>query len=245
MQSTPGGESSRQPSNDPAAGLVPAPKVKICGVTDPADAELSVELGAWAIGMIFYERSPRSCSLEQAGVICASLRRRSELCGVFVNAPLPRIVQVAEELGLTLLQLHGDEGPSFCSEVARRTGARIIKAAQVSGTADIQDLERFHTDFHLLDARSAAKGREGLRGGTGETFDWGLVAARRSKVPLILSGGLTSGNVGEAIAVTRPFAVDSASGTESSPGHKDPERLRELFQAVAMTAEPAPVGAPQ
>ncbi len=82
----PGGESARQPSDDLAAGLVPAPKVKICGITDPADAELSVELGAWAIGMIFYEGSPRSCSMEQAGVICAALRRRAELCGVFVNA---------------------------------------------------------------------------------------------------------------------------------------------------------------
>jgi phosphoribosylanthranilate isomerase len=162
-----------------------------------------------------------------------------------VNAPLPRIVQVADELGLTLLQLHGDEGPSFCSEAARRSGARIIKAAQVSGASDIQDLGRFHTDFHLLDARSAAKGREGMRGGTGETFDWSLVAARRSRVPLILSGGLTGENVGEAIAATHPFAVDSASGTELSPGHKDPERLRELFEAVRLTGQAAPAGAPQ
>jgi len=244
MQPTPAGESSRQPSDEIAAASAPATKVKICGITDPADAQLAVELGAWAIGMIFYEGSPRSCSLEQAGVICAAQRRRAELCGVFVNATLPRIVEISEELGLTLLQLHGDEGPAFCSEAARRTGARIVKAEQVSGPSDIQDLERFHTDFHLLDARSAAKGREGLRGGTGESFDWGLVAARRSRVPLILSGGLTSENVAEAIAVTRPFAVDSASGTEASPGHKDPARLRELFDAVAATAEPAPAGAP-
>ncbi len=230
----------------PVAAPAPSPatRVKICGITGLSDAELSLELGAWALGMIFYDASPRACSLEQAGVICAALRRRVELCGVFVNAPLGHIVQVCEDVGLSMLQLHGDEGPAFCSELARRTGARIIKAAQVSGPEDIQDLERFHVDFHLLDARSSATGREGLRGGTGESFDWDLVAARRSKVPLILSGGLSAENVGRAIAVTHPYAVDNASGTESAPGHKDPEKLRGLFQAVsAADALAAPAGA--
>ncbi len=143
-----------------------------------------------------------------------------------------------------MLQLHGDEGPSFCAEAARRTGARIIKAAQVSGAGDVRDLERFHVDFHLLDARSAADSRRGMRGGTGETFDWELVAARRSKVPLILSGGLDAENVAEAIAATRPYAVDSASGTESAPGHKDPRRLRALFDAVRSRASPPSTSAP-
>ena len=168
MSTTPDG-------HDPAGAPAPAPgtRVKICGITGLADAELSLGLGAWALGMIFYDASPRSCSLEQAGVVCAALRRRVELCGVFVNAPLPRVVQVVEDVGLSMVQLHGDEGPSFCSEVARRTGARIIKATQVAGSEDIQDLERFHVDFHLLDARSSATGREGLRGGTGERLRLG------------------------------------------------------------------------
>jgi len=219
--------------------------VKICGITNLPDAELAVELGAWALGMIFYEGSPRQCSPAEAQAIAATLRRRVELCGVFVNAPLERIVRDCEEIGLSLIQLHGDEGPSFCAEVARRTGARIIKAAQVSGSGDVQDLERFHVDFHLLDARSKAVERQGMRGGTGETFDWELVRARRSQVPLILSGGLTEENVGEAIAVVSPYAVDSASGTESAPGHKDPERLRAFFRAVEQTrAEHATVGQP-
>ncbi len=167
-------------------------QVKICGLTRLADAELAVELGAWAIGMVFYEPSPRRCSLAEAQAMAAVLRRKVELCGVFVNAPMEEIVEVSEQVGLSLLQLHGDEGPSFCAEAARRTGARTIKALQVSGMADIQDASRFHTDFHLLDARSTVPGREGLRGGTGETFDWTLLAGRRSKVPLILSGGLGS-----------------------------------------------------
>jgi phosphoribosylanthranilate isomerase len=239
MSSTHEGQDPAQP---PAESVPPAPRVKICGITSLQDAELSVELGAWAIGLNFYDASPRSCSLEQAGIICAALRRRVELCGVFVNAPLPRIVQVSEDLGLTLVQLHGDEGPSFCGEVARRTGARIIKAAQVSGSADIRDLERFHVDFHLLDARSRAKGRQGMRGGTGETFDWALVAARRSRVPLILSGGLTGENVARAVELTSPYAIDTASGTEFAPGHKDPAKLRALFDALA-PVPPAPAAA--
>ncbi|MHB8241171.1 MAG: phosphoribosylanthranilate isomerase [Solirubrobacteraceae bacterium] len=234
-----------QPSEIPPVAVQPSPqeaptKVKICGLTNLADAELAVGLGAWALGMIFFADSPRRCSTAQALEIVTAMRRRVELCGVFVNAPLETIVHDSEELGLTMVQLHGDEGPSFCAEVRRRTGARVIKAAQVAGSGDIRDLERFHVDFHLLDARSRAVARQGMRGGTGETFDWGLLRARRSNVPLILSGGLTGENVAEAISVTRPFAVDSASGTESAPGHKDPGKLRALFYAVRGTVEHDP-----
>ncbi|MGH2835206.1 MAG: phosphoribosylanthranilate isomerase [Solirubrobacteraceae bacterium] len=221
--------------------LAETPKVKICGVTQLKDAELAVELGAWAIGMVLYERSPRRCSLQEAESMAAALRRSVQLCGVFVNASMEEIVDVCERVPLTLLQLHGDEGPAFCSEAARRTGARVIKALQVSGIGDVRDAERFHTDFHLLDARSTAIGREELRGGTGESFDWSLLAARRSKTPLVLSGGLTAANVVEAIERVQPYAVDSASGTESSPGHKDPVKLRDFFVAVgSATATPAP-----
>ncbi len=207
-------------------------RVKICGVTNLEDAQLAVELGAWAVGMIFHGSSPRSCSQEHAAAIAGALRRRVKLCGVYVNAALETIESDADRLGLALVQLHGDEGPSFCTEVARRTGARVIKAAQVSDAGDVRAIERFHTDFHMLDARPRRAEHAGLRGGTGETFDWSLVAARRSKVPLILSGGLHAGNVGDAIAATRPYAIDTASGTESAPGHKDPERMRALFAAV-------------
>ena len=160
------------------------PRVKICGITNLDDAEMAVELGAWALGMIFFAGSPRSCSLAEAQRIAAVLRRRVELCGVFVNAPLEEVVHTSEDLGLSMLQLHGDEGPSFCAEATRRNGARVIKAAQVSGPGDVRDLERFHVDFHLLDARASAPERAGLRGGTGETFDWTLLGgsgARRSR----------------------------------------------------------------
>ncbi len=210
-----------------------SPRVKICGITNLADAELAAGLGAWALGMIFYEGSPRRCSVAEAGAIVAALRRRVELCGVFVNEPLDSVLRIADELELTMLQFHGDEGPSYCAEARRRTGARVIRAAQVSGPGDIRAIERFHVDFHLLDARPVKRAAQGLRGGTGETFDWGLIAGRRSAVPLILSGGLHAGNVAEAIETVRPFAVDCASGTEAAPGHKDPQRMRDFFAAVA------------
>jgi phosphoribosylanthranilate isomerase len=223
------------------------PRIKICGLTRVGDAELAVELGAWAIGMVFYEPSPRRCSIAEAQRIVASLRRRVELCGVFVNAPMEEMVQVSDELGLTMLQLHGDEGPALCGEVARRTGTRVIKAAQVASEGEIRDMERFHVDFHLLDARAPEPHRRELRGGTGETFDWSLLRARRSSVPLILSGGLSSDNVAQALETAArqghraiPYAVDTASGTEAAPGLKDPEKLRDFFAAVA----PAPAGLP-
>ncbi|MGA2319800.1 MAG: phosphoribosylanthranilate isomerase [Solirubrobacteraceae bacterium] len=209
-----------------------SPRVKVCGITNLKDAEMAVELGAWALGMIFYEGSPRRCSAAEALRIVAACRRKVELCGVFVNAPLERVVEMSEQLELSMLQFHGDEGPSYCAAAARRNGARVIKAAQVSGPGDVRDLERYHVDFHLLDARARAPQRRALRGGTGETFDWGLLSARRSKVPLILSGGLNAENVAEAIAMVHPYAVDTASGTEAAPGQKDPSKLREFFAAV-------------
>jgi phosphoribosylanthranilate isomerase len=217
-------------------------RVKICGITNLHDAELAHSLGAWALGMIFYEPSPRRCSLEAAAAISAKLRRRVELCGVFVNAPAAEVVATAEELGLSLLQLHGDEGPSLCAELGRRTGARVIKAIQVANPGDLREIERFHVDFHLLDAAPRSGGTAALRGGTGESFDWGLLATRHSRTPLILSGGLHAGNVAEAIARVRPWAVDVASGTESAPGHKDPEKLRAFFAAA--DTDTATVGQP-
>jgi phosphoribosylanthranilate isomerase len=216
------------------------PRVKICGITDLHDAELAVELGAWAIGMVFHEGSPRRCSAEQALGITTALRRRVELCGVFVDASLDELARLTEELGLSILQLHGDEGPAFCAEARRRTGARVIKAIQVAGAGNVRELGRYHVDFHLADARASAPERQDLRGGTGETFDWSLLAGRRSATPLILSGGLDSGNVATAAELVCPYAVDTASGTERAPGHKDETKLREFFAAVRATSAAIP-----
>jgi phosphoribosylanthranilate isomerase len=203
-------------------------RVKVCGITRREDAELAVELGAWALGFILWERSPRAAQGAVAARIAAELRRRAELVGVFVNATLDEIAHAAEALHLTHVQLHGDEGPAFCAEAGRRTGAKVIKAVRIAGAADFQDLERFHTDFHLLDAAA-----RGMRGGSGRTWDWGLAARHRSDVPVILSGGLGADNVADGIAAVRPFAVDVASGVESEPGIKDPDKLAAFLAAAA------------
>jgi phosphoribosylanthranilate isomerase len=187
--------------------------------------------------VILWSGSPRRCDPGEALRISRALRRRVEVAGVFVNAPLDEVTGLADALGLGIVQLHGDEGPAFCAEVARRTGAKVMKAAAVRSGADVAALEAFHTDLHLLDAH-----RPGLRGGTGETFDWELLRRRRTTVPLVLSGGLTPENVGDAIAATHPFAVDTASGTEAAPGVKDPGKVRAFADAVAAAGDRAGVG---
>jgi len=202
-------------------------RVKICGITRGEDAELAASLGAWGIGFILWPGSARACDPAVAAGIARLVRRRVERVGVFVNPTLDEVAARVEQIGLTHVQLHGDEGPSFCAAVAQRTGARVIKAARVQTAADVRDLERFRVDYHLLDA-----GAPGLRGGTGRTWDWGLAASRRSDVPAILSGGLTAANVADGIAVVSPWAVDVASGVEASPGVKDPAKL-EAFMAAA------------
>ncbi len=207
-------------------------RVKICGIARHEDAELAVELGAWALGFILWPQSPRAADPAVAAGIAAALRRRVELVGVFVNATLDEIAHAADELHLSHLQLHGDEGPAFCAEAGRRTGAKVIKAVRIASAADLQDVERFHTDFHLLD--TAARG---LRGGSGQTWDWALAARRRRKVPAILSGGLTADNVAAGIAALDPWAVDVSSGVEAEPGVKDPEKLRAFMAAVPQAVE--------
>jgi phosphoribosylanthranilate isomerase len=152
---------------------------------------------------------------------------------VFVNPTLDEVARTADAVGLTMLQLHGEEGPAFCSEVGRRTGCKVIKAARVRSGADIQALAQFHTDYHLLDSYT-----RGVPGGTGETFQWEIARHHRGSVPVILSGGLNPDNVAEAIGVVRPFAVDVASGVELKPGRKDPDKLRAFAAAVASTATP-------
>ena len=202
-------------------------RVKTCGITNLEDARQCVDRGAWALGLIFWPGSPRRCAIEDAEQIGAALHRRVELAGVFVNATLDEVAATADRAGLTLLQLHGDEGPAYCAEAGRRTGCKVMKAVRVKDAAQVRALRAFHTDYHLLDAYVP-----GSPGGTGEAFNWELGRLHEGPAEVVLSGGLTPDNVAEAIAATRPFAVDTASGTEASPGRKDPRRLEAFFRAV-------------
>jgi phosphoribosylanthranilate isomerase len=211
--------------------------VKVCGITRREDAEEAARLGAWALGMIFWPDSPRACTPESAEEIGQALKRRAELAGVFVNATLDEVAELADRCSFSLLQLHGDEGPAYCREAARRTGCKVMKAVRVRDAASVDALRAFPTDFHLLDAHVP-----GQRGGTGQSFNWDLARRHRGPAQLVLSGGLDPDNVGDAIAAVQPFAVDSASGTEASPGVKDPTRLEAFFRAVE-AADSSPVTA--
>jgi phosphoribosylanthranilate isomerase len=199
-------------------------RVKFCGITRIEDAREAARLGAWAIGLIHHAPSPRRVDPAAAAEIGGELRRKVEVVGVFVNASLDEVAAAAEDESLTMLQLHGDEGPSFCQEAARRTGLRVIKAFPVRSSADVHAAEAFRTDFHLFDAH-----RPGTPGGTGESFDWELLGPRSSAVPFLLSGGLDPNNVADAIAVARPYAVDVASGVEAEPGIKDHDLMASFF----------------
>jgi phosphoribosylanthranilate isomerase len=210
-------------------------KVKVCGMTNLADAEHAASHGAWAIGLIHHRDSPRYVQPGVAEEIGAALKRRCEIAGVFVNSTLEEVIDAAERENLTLLQFHGDEGPSFCVEARRRTGAKVMKALRVRSGEDIQAAEAFRTDFHLFDAH-----RRGTPGGTGESFDWELLAGRRSKVPMVLAGGLRLENVAEAIEIVKPYGVDVVSGVEAEPGRKDHAKV-EAFLAAAGVALPSRV----
>ncbi|HEX2707057.1 MAG TPA: phosphoribosylanthranilate isomerase [Solirubrobacterales bacterium] len=211
-------------------------RVKICGITNLDDAAEAVRLGAWAVGLIHYDKSPRWVESEAAAEIGAAFRRKCEVVGVFVNPTLDEVAKAVENAGLSTVQLNGAEGVSFCAEVARRTGVKVIKAIHVASAADIHGAEAYRSDFHLFDRRG-----KGLWGGTGQSFDWELLRGHRSDIPDILAGGLRPDNVAAAIAVTQPYAVDVASGVEAEPGRKDHAAMAAFFASVA---QPAGVPAP-
>lgn len=198
------------------------------------DAAEAVRLGAWAIGLIHYDRSPRACEPAEAAAIAAAFRRKCEVVGVFVNPELDEVAKAVEAANLTMVQLNGAEGPQFCAEVARRTGVKVIKAIHVASAAEVHGAEAYRTDFHLFDKRG-----RGLWGGTGESFDWGLLREHRSEVPAIVAGGLRPDNVAAAIEIAHPHAVDVASGVEAEPGRKDHAAMEAFFEAAKGASVPS------
>lgn len=199
-------------------------RVKICGVRRPEDALLAAELGASAVGFVFWHGSPRFIDPFRARPIVRVLPPFVTTVGVFVNQPLEFVMGVAGLLHLGAIQLHGDEE----LDPYLRSSFRLIKAVPVDarfGEGSVEEIPRHVTV--LLDAYDPVK-----RGGTGRTIDWSRAAAVARIRRVILSGGLTSENVGEAIEAVQPYAIDVSSGVESAPGVKDPDRMRALFAAV-------------
>lgn len=201
-------------------------RVKICGVTRLEDAQFAVELGAAALGFNFYPPSPRYGSPASAREIILKLSPLVVAVGVFANETKDdHVAGVAEEAGVTAVQLHGPEFPSLDRALAK---FRLIRAVAVGNGFRAETLRELQADAFLLDAFDTK-----FLGGTGKPFDWSLARAANNFGTIILAGGLTPENVGQAIRDVRPFAVDVASGVESEPGIKDPAKLRDFFAAVA------------
>jgi phosphoribosylanthranilate isomerase len=203
-------------------------RVKICGITNLADAQSAVEAGADALGFNFYDKSPRFVTIQRAAEITKQIPPFVMRVGVFVNAQEEFVLRAIAEAGLTMLQFHGDELPEFCAQF----GLMSMKAFRMRDEKSLAELPQFQTDAYLLDAFSPE-----ARGGTGEKFNWDLaVEAQKFGKPIFLAGGLTPENVADAVRKVNPFGVDVASGVESSPGKKDPAKVKAFIAAAKSVA---------
>lgn len=199
--------------------------VKVCGITSPEDARAAAGSGADAIGLLFAE-SPRRVSVERAREISAALPSGVARVGVFVDATVEEVLRVDREVGLDFAQLHGDETPETVAEI-RAGGVRVVKALRVRDAGSLSEMDGYAADLYLLDSWSGK-----ARGGTGERFDWRLAEALRGCDNILISGGITPENVGEALEFFEPYGVDASSSLESAPGEKDNERVRRFVSAA-------------
>ncbi len=204
-------------------------RIKICGIRRVEDAMLAVHAGADAIGLIFYPPSPRAVTLQQARAVRDALPSFVSTVALFVNAARSDVIDVCESLNPSLLQFHGDEDHDYCASFSRP----YLKAIRVGAAMKAGDLVQLHIEFStakalLLDTLSA-----GQYGGTGESFNWDVIPETlREKI--VLSGGLTPTNVGDAVQKVRPWAVDVSSGVELQKGIKDPEKILAFISAVQL-----------
>ncbi len=207
--------------------------VKICGITNLEDARAAIEAGADWLGFNFYPRSSRFIAPADAQRIIEALPETVQTVGVFVNEDSPeKVARIADEAGVAVVQLHGDESPAYCR--ALRGERFVIKALRVGAGFVPESATVYEADAILLDAYDAH-----ARGGTGRTVDWQLARRIRALVPkLFLAGGLSPANVAEAIAVVEPFAVDACSALERAPGCKDASLMRDFVDASRHTDKP-------
>ena len=196
-------------------------KVKVCGMTSLKDALVAVEEGADAVGFIFYKKSPRSVTMKTVREIVLELPPFVDTVGVFVDETAEQINKIADYCNLDIIQLHGDESPTFCKKIRRR----VIKAFRVIDMQSVKKLSGFQVSGFLLDTFS-----ENLHGGTGKVFDWNLALPAKKFGPVIMAGGLTPNNVQQAIRQVRPYGVDVCSGVESEPGIKDHKKIRAFLK---------------
>jgi phosphoribosylanthranilate isomerase len=199
--------------------------VKVCGITNAGDARVAADAGAEAVGFIFAE-SPRRVGVEESRRISIALPENVVRVGVFVDEEPAEILRISDEVGLDLVQLHGDEKPEAVTAV-REAGVKVMKALRVKSAASLEALVEYEADLILLDAHSAK-----ARGGTGERFDWEVAKYLRGRDNIVVSGGLGPGNVREAIEFFEPYGVDASSSLEDGPGRKNGELVRRFVLAA-------------
>jgi len=199
-------------------------RVKICGITRRQDAEFAVKSGADAIGLVFYEPSPRAVTMAQAAAITAQLPPFVSAVGLFVNATAEKVRQTLEQVPLSLLQFHGDESAEYCDQF----NMPYIKAVRMQTETDLLQADKHFAEASALLLDSY---QQGVPGGTGQTFDWSMITAVSK--PLILAGGLTTENVAEAIRQVSPYAVDVSGGVEESKGLKSNNKISAFMREVA------------
>jgi phosphoribosylanthranilate isomerase len=204
-------------------------RVKICGITNLADAQDAVAAGADALGFVFYDQSPRRITIPAVADITRRLPPAVLRVGVFVNAPAEFVTRAITGAGLSLLQFHGDEPPEFCTQF----GLMSMKAFRMRDAGTLRELPKYQTDAWLLDAWVPD-----VVGGSGEKFNWDLaVEARKGGKPIFLAGGLTPENVADAVRRVQPFGVDVSSGVEISPGRKARAKVAAFIKAVKAAAD--------
>jgi phosphoribosylanthranilate isomerase len=202
----------------------PRTRVKICGITRPQDALVAAQFGADAIGLVFYQKSSRNVSIEQAKIIMQALPAFVTIVALFVNAKSSFVEHTLAELPVDLLQFHGNESPEYCQQFAKP----YIKALRMSPNIDIPNLVPNYIDAKALLLDTYVKG---IAGGTGKVFDWQQVPKNLSK-PIILAGGLNPDNVNQAISTVQPYAVDVSGGVESNKGIKDAEKIVAFMKKI-------------
>ena len=198
---------------------------KICGITNLSDAQAAAVHGASAIGFIFYEKSSRAISIEDAKFISRHLSNDISKVGVFVNHDKAFIEKAIRSASLNIIQLHGDETPGFCKQF----DVPVLKALRIKDKASLSVIDQYNVAGFLLDTFSTKQ-----YGGTGETFDWSLLNGKL-ETPIILSGGLNPDNILDAIDSVNPAAIDVNSGVEISPGKKDHQKINLLFKNLKDT----------
>ncbi len=222
---------------------LPRTRIKICGMTRPADARCAVEAGVDALGFIFHPKSPRNIEPEAARAIIQALPPFVDAVGVVVDKPLAEVVELARFCGLQYAQLHGKESPEYCRSLAQEAApCKMLKVFRVGPQTTAEELAPYGAlvSGYLLDTY-----QKGVVGGTGAAFDWSLIRDLDIQVPLVLAGGLDADNISQALHQVRPYGVDANSGLEDAPGKKNHALIRKFIRAVRAFDQASPCSASQ